>query len=257
MILRLMILRLPTWRERSDDCRCECPAKMGAAWAARTPRHGAIIKAGEKTGTDGGYRLGALPLAGGMAFLAGATDIYGLSELRDGFVSFMSGNTTMLGQAINEGDMRRCGVFLGVIGCFVAGAAVGTIQAEWTGRRHAAAVGFLVAVLLVASAVAPAWATAFMVLAMGALNASMTQIGQASVSLTYVTGTLVKVGQGIGKAVCGKAQGFGWALQGVMWLFLLAGATAGAALLMPLRPYGTWPLAALALLLSGVALARA
>ncbi len=252
-----MIPRLAPWRERSVDCRCGSSAKMGAAWAARRPEYSAIVKAGEKTGTDGGNPLGALPLAGGMAFLAGATDVYGLSTLRDEFVSFMSGNTTMLGQAISEGDMRRCGVFLGIIGCFVAGAAVGTMLAEWTGRRHAAAVGFLVAVLLAASAVASAWETAFMVLAMGALNASMTQVGQASVSLTYVTGTLVKVGQGIGKALCGKGQGFGWALQGAMWLFLLAGATTGAALLMPLQPYGTWPLAGFALLLSGVALTRA
>ena len=214
------------------------------------------MKAGT-IGTDGGSPLSALPLAGGMAFLAGATDVYGLSRLRDVFVSFMSGNTTMLGQAIDEGDMHRCGVILGIIGCFVAGAAVGTMLAEWTGRRHPAAVGFLVAVLLAVSAVWPAWETAFIVLAMGALNASMTQVGQASVSLTYVTGTLVKVGQGIGKAVCGKGQGFGWALQGAMWLFLLAGATTGAALLMPLQSYGTWPLAALALLLSALALAHA
>ena len=214
------------------------------------------MKAGT-IGTDVGSPLGALPLAGGMAFLAGATDVYGLSRLRDVFVSFMSGNTTMLGQAINDGDMRRCGAILGIIGYFVAGAAVGTMLAEWTGRQHAAAVGFLVAVLLAASAAASAWEIAFIVLAMGALNASMTQVGQANVSLTYVTGTLVKVGQGIGKAVCGKGQGFGWALQGAMWLFLLAGVTAGAALVMPLRPYGTWPLAALALVLSGVALAAA
>ena len=213
------------------------------------------MKAGKKAGTDGDSPLGALPLAGGMAFLAGATDVYGLSRLRDLFVSFMSGNTTMLGQAINDGDMRRCGVILGIIGCFVAGAGAGTMLAEWTGRRHPAAVAFLVAVLLAAGTAAPAWETALIVLAMGALNASMTQVGQASVSLTYVTGTLVKVGQGIGKALCGKGQGFGWTLQGAMWLFLLAGATIGAGLLVPLQPYGTWPLAALALLLSGVALA--
>lgn len=213
------------------------------------------MKAGEKTGTDGGSTLGALLLAGGMAFLAGATDVYGLSRLRDLFVSFMSGNTTMLGKAISDGDMRRCGVILGIIGCFTAGAAAGTVLSEWTGRCHPAAVGFLVAILLAAGTAAPAWETALIVLAMGALNASMTQVGQASVSLTYVTGTLVKIGQEVGKAVCGKGQGFGWALQGAMWLFLLAGATTGAALLVPLQPYGTWPLAALALLLSSVALA--
>ncbi len=213
------------------------------------------MKAGEKTGTDGGSTFGALLLAGGMAFLAGATDVYGLSRLRDLFVSFMSGNTTMLGKAISGGDMRRCGVILGIIGCFTAGAAAGTVLVEWTGRRHPAAVGFLVAILLAAGTAAPAWETTLIILAMGALNASMTQVGQASVSLTYVTGTLVKIGQEVGKAVCGKGQGFGWALQGAMWLFLLAGATTGAALLVPLQPYGTWPLAALALLLSGVAFA--
>ena len=213
------------------------------------------MNAGKETGTGGGSTLGALLLAGGMAFLAGATDVYGLSRLRDLFVSFMSGNTTLLGKAISEGDMHRGGVILGVIGCFVAGAAAGTMLAEWTGRRHPAAVGVLVAALLAAGNAAPSWEVSLIVLAMGALNASMTQVGQTSVSLTYVTGTLVKVGQGIGKALCGKGQGFGWALQGAMWLFLLAGAATGAALLAPLQPYGTWPLAALALLLSVAAFA--
>lgn len=213
------------------------------------------MKTGKGAGTDGGgSTLGALLLAGGMAFLAGVTDVYGLSRLRNLFVSFMSGNTTELGKAISEGDMPRCGVILGIIGCFVAGAAAGTMLAEWTGRRHPAAVGVFVAVLLAAGNAAPAWEVSFIVLAMGALNASMTQVGQTGVSLTYVTGTLVKVGQEIGRAVCGKGQEFVWALQGSMWLFLLAGATIGAALLAPLQPYGTWPLAALALLLSGVAL---
>ena len=214
------------------------------------------MKAGKGTGTDGGSILGALLLAGGMAFLAGATDVYGLSRLQGLFVSFMSGNTTLLGKVVSEGDMHRCGVILGLVGCFVAGAAAGTVLAEWTGRRHPAAVGVLVAALLAAGNAAPAWEITLIVLAMGALNASMTQVGQTSVSLTYVTGTLVKVGQGIGEALCGKGQGFGWALQGSMWLFLLAGAATGAALLAPLQPYGTWPLAALALLLSGGALAN-
>jgi len=153
----------------------------GSGLSGPAPETRPNMKAGKKTGTADGSPLGALPLAGGMAFLAGATDVYGLSRLQDVFVSFMSGNTTMLGKAINEGDMRRCGVILGIIGCFVAGAGAGTMLAEWTGRRHTAAVGFLVTVLLGASAVAREWETAFMVLAMGALNASMTQVGQTSV----------------------------------------------------------------------------
>jgi len=40
------------------------------------------MEARKKTGSDGGSSLGALPLAGGMAFLAGATDVYDLFRLR-------------------------------------------------------------------------------------------------------------------------------------------------------------------------------
>jgi uncharacterized membrane protein YoaK (UPF0700 family) len=213
--------------------------------------------ADKKTASHLNSPLRALPFAGGMALLAGATDVYGLSRLRDVFVSFMSGNTTMLGKAIVAGDMHRCGVILGVVGCFVGGAVVGTVMAEWAGPRRPSAIGFFVTVLLAAGAVIPGWQTALVVLAMGALNASMTQIGQANVSLTYVTGTLVRFGQGIGYALCGERQGYGWLLQGAMWLFLLLGAITGAALLTPLQPYATWPLAGLALVLSMLALIRA
>ena len=64
------------------------------------------MKAGGNIGIDGGSTLGALLLAGGMAFLAGATDVYGPSRLRGLFVSFMSGNTTMFGKAISSGLER-------------------------------------------------------------------------------------------------------------------------------------------------------
>ncbi len=72
-----------------------------------------------------------LALAGGMAFLAGATDVYGLSRLHDLYVSFMSGNTTSLGKAIGEGDFARAATAAGLIGLFVAGAAVGAVLAEF------------------------------------------------------------------------------------------------------------------------------
>ena len=48
-----------------------------------------------------------LSLAGGMAFLAGATDVYGLERLRDLFVSFMSGNTTMRPLIAPDASGRR------------------------------------------------------------------------------------------------------------------------------------------------------
>lgn len=149
----------------------------------------------------------AFPLAAGMASLAGATDAYGLSFLRDLFVSFMSGNTTSLGVALGQGDWARAWLILGIVGLFVAGAAAGAILGEVSGRHHRAAVILAVALALATPLLAPHWAIAAFVLAMGALNASMNRVGETSISLTYVTGTLVKFGQGIGRTLCGKPGG--------------------------------------------------
>jgi hypothetical protein len=51
--------------------------------------------------------MATLALAGGVAFLAGATDVYGLAVFHDPCVSFMSGNTTMLGVSRGSGDFAR------------------------------------------------------------------------------------------------------------------------------------------------------
>ena len=195
-------------------------------------------------------RLPALVLAGGMAFLAGATDVYGLSRLHDLFVSFMSGNTTLLGRALGQGHLEQGGRIAMLVGLFVGGAAAGAALAELAGARRTAAVTALVALLLAAAALRPEWEAPALVLAMGALNAAISHVGPASVSLTYVTGTLVKFGQGLGKAMCGKGSGFSWLLQGPMWLSLLAGAAAAAWAQPLLGPYAAWPLPALAALLS-------
>jgi uncharacterized membrane protein YoaK (UPF0700 family) len=64
----------------------------------------------------------AFLLACAMAFLAGATDVCGLFRLHDLFVSFMSGNTTMLAFALGRGQLERAGMIAGLIGLFVAGA---------------------------------------------------------------------------------------------------------------------------------------
>lgn len=183
-----------------------------------------------------------LALAGGMAFLAGATDVYGLSRLHDLYVSFMSGNTTSLGKAIGEGDFARAATAAGLIGLFVAGAAVGAVLAESTGKRRSAAVTGWVTLLLVLAALLPTVAIPLIVLAMGALNSAISHVGGASVSLTYVTGTLVKFGQGLGEWLCGKSGDWSWTLQAAMWLCLLSGAVAGTWLQARLGAPTVWPL---------------
>ncbi len=195
----------------------------------------------------------AVALAGGTAFLAGATDVYGLAKLDNLFVSFMSGNTTLLGKALGGGDLHRAAGIGGIVGLFVGGVAAGTVLADWSGRRHVAAVTGFVAILLGLAGVWPDGGIGLVVLAMGALNASMSRVGSTKVSLTYVTGTLVKVGEGFARLVSGEGAGIGWLLQAGMWVCLLLGATAAAAVHQAqpwTTPYTNWGLAAVAFILA-------
>jgi uncharacterized membrane protein YoaK (UPF0700 family) len=163
-----------------------------------------------------------------MVFLAGATDVYGLSRLHDLFVSFMSGNTTSLGVAIGRGDTQRVVTAAVIVALFVIGVALGTVLAEFSGRWHSVLVMGAVTVLLTLAAALPSASIQMVVLAMGSLNAAMTRIGTTSISLTYVTGALVRFGQGLGRLLCGRGGADGsWTLQGLLWLCLLLGAIVG------------------------------
>ncbi len=63
---------------------------------------------------------------------------------------------------------------------------------------------------------------------MGALDAAMSKVGSASISLTYVTGTLVKLGQGAGNWVTSRRRSVVAAGSNVA--SLLSGSTATATL---------------------------
>ncbi len=162
----------------------------------------------------------------------------------------------MLAQALGRGELTRAALIAGIIGCFVAGATGGAIIAQLSGRRHTAVVTASVALLLGSAALLPRWSIALVVLAMGGLNAAMSKVGQTTVGLTYVTGTLVKIGQGIGKLLCGRTDGGDWLRQLSMWTCLFAGALTMASLQPWLAPWATWPHATLALLLALTAAAR-
>lgn len=194
----------------------------------------------------------AFAIACAMAFVAGATDVCGLSRLHDLFVSFMSGNTTMLAFALGHGNIVRAANIAALVGLFVGGAFLGTVIAVASGRRHAAVVMLVVAIMLLAAACWPAGTIVTLVLAMGVLNAAMHRAGTTGVSLTYVTGTLVKLGQGLGNAVCRHPSDPAWPLQGVLWLALLGGAAAGTLGLVSLGGGTLFLVSLLALFLSAV-----
>ena len=89
--------------------------------------------------------------------------------------------------------------------------------------------------------------------AMGALNAAMQKAGPLSVSVTYVTGMLVKFGRGLGQWACGQGMDKLLVLQIVPWAGLLAGAVLGA---LSMRAFGErtyYALPALALAIAAAA----
>jgi uncharacterized membrane protein YoaK (UPF0700 family) len=168
-----------------------------------------------------------LVIAGTLASLAGMVDAIGY-HLGGLFISFMSGNSTQLAAALGQARLAEGGAIAELIALFVLGAAAGQIVAALTGFRHMTWVLIGVMLMLAIAAVSAA-APEPMVLAMGALNASMHRAGNIPVSLTFVTGVLVRFGQGLGDFLIRRSRGSQWLAQASPWLGLISGATLGAA----------------------------
>jgi uncharacterized membrane protein YoaK (UPF0700 family) len=177
---------------------------------------------------EGGFQLkvSGLVLAALLAALAGLVDAIAYLHLNGLFVSFMSGNSTQLAVALGQGKLAEAGTVAELIASFVLGAAAGQILADLSGRWHVTWVLLAVAILLTVSALL-ATAAEPMAFAMGAMNASMHRAGNVPVSLTFVTGVLLRFGQGLGDLLTGRATGWNWLLQGAPWIGLIAGATIG------------------------------
>ena len=202
----------------------------------------------ENAGDLGGQARGLI-LAGFLAALAGMVDAIGYLRLGHLFVSFMSGNSTQLAVAVGGGDLTEAGVIAELIALFVLGAAAGQVLTGFAGKWHLTWALVAVAVLL---AIAAGLATSPepMVLAMGALSASMQRAGKITVSVTYVTGTLVKLGQGLGDFLIRRSTGWTWLVQASPWAGLIVGATIGGAAYMRIGGVVTWVPVLLACLLA-------
>jgi uncharacterized membrane protein YoaK (UPF0700 family) len=180
-----------------------------------------------------------LLLAGLLSALAGMVDAIGYLHLSGLFISFMSGNSTQLAAALGQGQLGEAGTIAELIVLFVVGAAAGQMLADFTGRRHMTWVLVSVAILL---AIAAALETAAqpMVFAMGALNAAMRRAGSIPISLTFVTGVLVRFGQGLGDFLTRRVTGWNWLAQGTPWLGLIVGATIGSVVYIRIGEAAIW-----------------
>lgn len=166
-----------------------------------------------------------------LAAMAGFVDAVGFLSADGYFVSFMSGNTTRLGVDLGT-DVVRAVTPAFLIAGFVAGVTGGALLSIRAGRYRKPAVLALVAALLLTGATAraaglPAVMLATLVMAMGAINNTFQRDGEVAIGLTYMTGALVKLGQGLAGWLAGRKD-MGWLSWAALWGGLLSGAVLGA-----------------------------
>lgn len=167
-----------------------------------------------------------------LAALAGYVDAIAFVDFGGFFVSFMSGNSTRLAVGLAHGSAAAA-IAAGLIGSFVLGVAVGSLTGHFARTYRRVAVLLLVATLLAGAAMLgknyEAAAIAIMAFAMGAKNAVFERDGEVQIGLTYMTGTLVKLGQRLAAALRGGDR-LGWLSYLLLWLGLVAGAVTGASI---------------------------
>lgn len=186
-----------------------------------------------------------------LSALAGCVDAIGFLHLGGYFISFMSGNSTRLSVHIMAGDLFAIKLLSAILVLFVMGTTLGVLVRHFSGTQ-AATVGVLtfITILLLSAAICyeAGWnylAIGLMTLAMGAENAVLQRNGDVVVGLTYMTGTLVKVGQRLAGAILGGPK-LAWLPYLLLWLGLICGGVAGTILYHFLGMHSLWLVTALA-----------
>ncbi|OBG58670.1 MULTISPECIES: YoaK family protein [unclassified Mycobacterium] len=186
-----------------------------------------------------------------LAALAGVLGATAFTHSAGYFVTFMTGNAQRAALGYFRGDVLLSVSAGLLIVCFVGGVVVASVCRRhfWVAHPHGPTV-LTTFSLFAATALdifdegweenfldfAPITLVAF---GIGALNTSFVKDGEVSVPLSYVTGTLVKMGQGIERHIAGGtlADWLGYFLLFASFVF---GATVGG--LISLVVNGTWML---------------
>jgi len=198
-----------------------------------------------------------LVLACTLSGVAGYVDGIGFIHLGGLFVSFMSGNSTRLGVSLADGNWMNVIEALALIGVFVVGAACGSLIVRRLGRYRQAFVLLLEALFLAAAGTSyhlgwPLLPIGMIVMAMGLENAVFEVEGGTGIGLTYVTGTLVKVGQGIAALLSGGKR-WSWLPNLLLWAALVIGAATGTLAYQRFSLAAIWFAAAVVLAVGAIA----
>jgi len=165
-----------------------------------------------------------------LSFIAGYVDALGFVHFGGYFVSFMSGNTTRMGVS---GAMHPSLMILpaSLLLLFILGVVIGTLLAKVRPNRGHVQLDAIAAILAFSALLAMlhlnTTAALLTPVAMGAMNTIFQRNGEVSVGVTYMTGTLVKLGQRLAVALIGGDR-WAWRPYFLLWLGLALGAVCGA-----------------------------
>lgn len=176
-----------------------------------------------------------------LAALAGLVGAAAFTHTAGYFVTFMTGNSerAVLGFFTNDRWLSISAALL--LASFVAGVVIASLcrQHIWVDHPHGPTVlttlclGIAAALDIVVHGWSTGRVTFLPILAVtfgiGALNTSFVKNGEVSISLSYMTGTLVKLGQGIQRHLSG-GQATAWLGYLLLYASYIVGATVGGVL---------------------------
>src|SRR6201984_107480 len=154
-------------------------------------------------------------LAGVLAALAGVLGATAFTPSGGYFLTFMAGNAQRAVLGYFRGDVRLSVTAGLLMLCFVAGVVLASVCRRhfWGAHPHGPTglTTFSLVAATVMDVIDEGWEENLLdfapimlvVFGVGALNTSFVKDGEVSVPLSYVTGTLVKMGQGIERHIAG------------------------------------------------------
>lgn len=188
-----------------------------------------------------------------LATLAGFVDAIGFLGSGGLFVSFMSGNSTRMAIGLAEASILTLAAAT-LIALFVAGVFLNMIATAkiTVAHRKVVAISGVAALLLVAAICRTIGfdfaSIGILCLAMGASNTIFRRDGEVSIGVTYMTGTLVKLGHRLADAALGGSR-TAWIPYLLLWLALVFGGILGAVSYAWSRDTSLWLAAAFAVAL--------
>jgi uncharacterized membrane protein YoaK (UPF0700 family) len=173
-------------------------------------------------------------LAVSFAAMAGMVDAIGFLASGGFFLSFMSGNSTRLSVGLVD-----AAPYVGMVAALLTSFVTGVVAGSLIGRknmlspsRRQAFILIIISLLLFAAPLIANFGflligLCFAAFCMGLENTLFEREGSVSFGLTYMTGALVKIGQGLATMISGGPR-LEWVPYLLLWLGLISGAAVGA-----------------------------